>query len=87
MGISRNQLYDLEKRYKEDPIMPHKDKPGRPMMKITSPMKCKIVRNIKKEPFKTPVKMTREINMNLPGENQISPPILRRCAQMNGLIA
>jgi len=52
------------------------------MTKITSPMECKIVQNIKKEPFKTP----REINMNLPEENQISPLILRRCDRMNGLI-
>ena len=69
MGISRNQLYDLEKRYKEDPTIPYKDKPGR-LMKIASPiMKRRIVRNIKEEPFKTSLKMTREINMNLPEEN------------------
>ena len=84
--ISRRHLYDLEKRNKADFSMMDKARSGRPP-KVNSPLNRRIVRTIVKNPFQSSLKMTKEVNMSMEEEKQISASTFRRHVFLKGFIS
>ena len=85
-GISCSHLYTLEKKYRNDPQMEDNQRSGRPP-KIDKYMERRILRAIKKNPFKSSVVLTQEINQGMDEEKQISNSSLKQTAIKNDIRA
>lgn len=85
-GISRKHLYDLEKKYANNPLMADLERTGRPP-KVTEQMRRRIILAIEKNPFAPATTLTAEVNDGLPAESHISVRTFRSVAISRGLRA
>lgn len=86
LSISRKHLYSLEKAYKENPQMPISASPGRPSS-IDERMKRRVIREIRKNPFTSSVKMAKDINTALPDGEYITSDNIKKIAVKSNLKA
>ena len=86
MNISRDQLYALEKKYLEDPSMQDREREGRPK-KVDETMKRRILREVKKNPFESSLKIAQTVNEEIEEEKQISSSTVRTVALKDGYFA
>lgn len=86
LDISRTHLYELERKYLDDPSMVDQHRVGRPL-KVTSPIRRRIVRAASNNPFRTSTEIAREVNIGIERESQVCSRTVRGHLVMNGLRA
>ena len=86
MDISCSQLYLLEEKYRNFPEMKDNQRSGRPP-KIDKYMERRIVRAIKKNPFKSSVVLTQEVNQGIDEEKKVSNSAFKQTAIGKGIRA
>ena len=86
LGISRTHMYNLEKKFNQDPTMVDRPREGRPI-KIDEETKGKIMQQIRINPFQTSSKIQKKVNNRMEEEKQISSSSVRRVAIDKGYYA
>lgn len=86
LRISGSHLYELERKYQEDPTMADSERPGRPP-KITERGESRILNLVRNQSFESATQLTSQYNDGMDEENQIIVSRFKEAALVNGLYA